>query len=199
MRLCVRYLFNSGLLLHGGGESRHDILVKFRRSVEVINSVLLLLYIVKLCIADAADAGIAHQNFYHRNIATHKIFYRFRRIAVSPACLVIRPPNAAVFADHVRLPVVGLPAGPVFEDLPILESVISPVVSVDVLTIVVNVIDIRYDMIIPARIDNGAHRIQPFGFPVNLSQKRVVLLPAIPVPCFIEGAPTDERGVIVVA
>ena len=142
------------------------------------------------------------ENVCKTGVAFHIFFDSFGRVAVAPAgdgvFHLSRPFDAAVFADEIRLAVVFLTGSVVFKNFGIRDLGVTLAVDFDVLVVVVNIVDIRNDVIVTARIDARTNGVDGLGIVIDRADESVILLSAVYVPRFVEWTPANECGMVVI-
>ena len=185
-------LFNSRLL---GVDIVEDLGIELEPALVGEKAVLLLLYVVKLGVAEGEAIGILKKGLGQRLIAGDEFLLGLGRVAVAPAAFLIAPFDAAVFRYEIGLTLVALSVTEGDEDaaLQLLGK------GDGILIVFVDIEDIGVNVEVAAGIDNGTGVVSRLGHIVDQLQDAVVLSVTVVVPRFVEGTPTDEGGMRVIA
>ena len=174
------------------------------------HTVLLLLNVVKLSIAEAADVGILAKNCGESLKALDELFLALYSCAVAPAVAFLYPTDSAVFAYKYRLCGIILLALCVkrISIKLILDNALIYILEYyrkrsGILSIIVNVEyaseGITAYVVIrdgSAVHDYGTGRILSLSYVIDHLGHHIGDRSAVrTVPGFVKGAPTDERGV----
>ena len=149
--------------------------VHFRLAVIGVNSVLLLLNVGELCVAEAEHIRIAKQNVGQTAVTLNKFFFRLRTIAITPRLFVgsiHRPFDAAILADKHRQTRCVLLAGTVFIAEwagSLAERIEALCEDFRILLVIMHIVNVRFNVIISARINAWTGRVILFGRTVYIS------------------------------
>ena len=168
---------------------------------------MLLLNIIKLGIAEAADAAVIQKRAYNAVIPVNKLLFGFRLFAIAPRPLAGRiPAGAAALAYKYRLAAVGGSAAPYPANMDILQpalcfkALISLTQRFRALAVVMQVINVSELLVdIAACINAGSGWVQLLCQLINKRKRVVMLFKAFKCPgSLIYRAPAYNRRMVII-
>lgn len=170
---------------------------ELRAAVVGVEPVLFLLDVGQLRVAEGKNLRVVEQRVGEPLQPFEKLLFGLGRVAVTPCTLVHAPADAAVFADEERLAGrVGLALVALHRlDVGAVQDERSEVLDHRrrFLLVVVDVVNIAFDVEVPAGVDDGTGRVDRFGRAIDEREQGIVLTAMVLIPRFVEGALHESK------